>query len=386
MRMIFSYLLSRIWPQDSNAGEAFIMDVLKEVVHFLSTMMPKRSAKKIVLIVLLILRIPPQTAARYSGFKKSTSYALRNRLLKLLSGTSLPGFVARECTVKKGRGRKSPIRDIGDEIIAHIDSTNCFTLTEIQKWILDEYGLKVSTRHLSKFLKGRGVRKLKGGSIPAKADPKEQRDFYRDTLLPLMRKAGNGKNVLFFMDAAHFVMGCDFIGCVYCRVRRFARSLSGRARYNVLGALEYASKKVITVTNNTYIKADSVCDLLKKIRDANKGKIIHIVLDNARYQKCDCVTKLARELRINLEFLPSYSPNLNLIERLWRFTKSELRKTSWSDFKAFSGKIDSIIDSTTKENKYKIDRLIGEKVQLYDDYVKLDESTLSPPPADDTAA
>ena len=384
--MIVSSLFSRLWMQDDAATEKFIMNVLKEVVHFLSAMMPERSAKKVVLIVLLLLRIPAQTAARYSGFKKSSVYDLRRKMMKLSPEEPLSGFVARECTVKKGRGRKSPIKGIEDEIIAHIDSTNCFTLTEIKQWISDEYGVKVSTRHLSGFLKSRGVRKLKGGSIPAKADPKEQKDFYNDTLLPLMRKAGNGRNVLFFVDAAHFVMGCDFIGCVYCRVRRFARSLSGRARYNVLGALDYASKAVITVTNDTYIKAESVCELLKKIRVANKGKIIHIVLDNARYQKCECVRELARDLRINLVYLPSYSPNLNLIERLWRFAKSELRRTSWNDFKAFSKQIDSIIESTTKENKSKIDRLIGEKVQLYDDYVKIDDSTLSKPTAEDAAA
>ena len=384
--MIIPNLFSRLWMRDNAASEEFIMNVLKELVHFLSSMMPERSAKKIVLVVLLLLRIPVQTAARYSGFKKSAAYVLRGNLMKLSSGTPIPGFIARECIVKDGRGRKSPIKGIEDEIIAHIESTNCFTLTEIKQWISDEYGVKVSPRHLSKFLKSRGVRKLKGGSIPAKADPKEQRDFYSDTLLPLMHKAGNGKNVLFFVDAAHFVMGCDFIGCVYCRIRRFARSLSGRARYNVLGALDYTSKAVITVTNDTYIKAESVCELLKKIRAANKGKIIHIVLDNARYQKCECVRELAQDLRINLVYLPSYSPNLNLIERLWRFAKSELRRTSRNDFGAFSKQIDSIIESTTNENKFKIDRLIGEKVQLYDDYVEIDGSTLSKPAADDDAA
>ena len=129
-----------------------------------------------------------------------------------------------------------------------------------------------------------------------------------------------------------------------------------------------------------------MCELLKKIRAANKGKIIHIVLDNARYQKCECVRELAQDLRINLVYLPSYSPNLNLIERLWRFAKSELRRTSWNDFGAFSKQIDSIIESTTNENKFKIDRLIGEKVQLYDDYVEIDSSTLSKPAADDDAA
>ena len=191
-----------------------------------------------------------------------------------------------------------------------------------------------------------------------------------------MKKSKEGKkHVLLFMDASHFVLGCDFIGSVYCKVRKFARSFSGRKRYNVLGALDYATKKVITVTNETYINADSVCELFQKIRSAYRGKIIHIVLDNARYQKCKSVSKSAEDLHINLHYLPSYSPNLNVIERLWRFVKTELRRTAWIDYKSFKENIDLIIDSTAKENKSRMDSLIGEKVQLYDDYVMLNENT-----------
>ena len=196
-----------------------------------------------------------------------------------------------------------------------------------------------------------------------------------------MQKARHNLHALYFVDASHFVLGNDFIGSVYCKTRRFARSFSGRKRYNVLGALNFVTKEVLTVTNDDYIKADSVCSLLKKIREANERRAVYLVLDNARYQKCACVQELAQSLKINLVYLPSYSPNLNLIERLWRFTKTELRRCAWSDFEVFSSRIDSIIASTIGENAAKINRLIGEKVQLYDGYVKLDENTLTPPPA-----
>ena len=386
MSRILSSVLQRS-NKSCDTLDAFSLKVLGGVMAFLSAMMPERSAKKIVAIVLLTLRFPVKTVVKYSGFKKSSVYMLRGELIRLRLDTKsdFAGFVRRQCTILKGRGRKSPIKDIADEIVAHIENSNCFTLTEIRQWISDEYGIKVSIRHLSDFLKRNGIRKLKGGSIPAKADPAKQRSFYQDTLFPLMQKARTGRHVLYFVDAAHFVMGSDFIGCIYCKTRRFARSYSGRARYNVLGALNFATKEVITVTNNDYINAESVCELLVNIRAANKGKIIHLILDNARYQKCERVQELARTLRINLEYLPSYSPNLNLIERLWRFTKNELRRTAWSNFKDFSSKIDAIIDSTTKENSGKINRLIGEKVQLFDDYMQLDENTLCPPSATEIA-
>ena len=79
----------------------------------------------------------------------------------------------------------------------------------------------------------------------------------------------------------------------------------------------------MTVTNEAYINAESVCQLLRKLSELNLGIPISVVWDNARYQKCAVVFELAQELDITLVYLPSYSPHLNLIERLWRFVRKE---------------------------------------------------------------
>lgn len=182
-----------------------------------------------------------------------------------------------------------------------------------------------------------------------------------------MDRAERSEVALLFLDASHFVMGCDFLGCVYGTVRRFVTTFSGRMRYNVLGAVDYATKKVLTVTNESYITATEVCRMLHKISDEYAGKTVHLVLDNARYQKCRPVHELAARLGISLEYIPPYSPNLNLIERLWKFVKGELRSKYYDDFALFKQEIDSIIDSTSKSNKGRVSKLIGQKVQLFDD-------------------
>jgi len=185
-------------------------------------------------------------------------------------------------------------------------------------------------------------------------------------LLPMMSMATENKLVLLFLDASHFVMGCDFLGCIYGKVRRFVKTFSGRKRYNVLGALNFVTKKVTTVTNDAYITATEVCKMLRIIANKYKGKIIHIVLDNARYQKCAVVIELANELNIVLHFMPPYSPNLNLIERLWKHVKSKLRSKYYNQFDVFKGTIDTIIGDTDKDSKEIVDRLIGESVQIFD--------------------
>ncbi len=82
---------------------------------------------------------------------------------------------------------------------------------------------------------------------------------------------------------------------------------------------------------------------------------------------------------IALEYIPPYSPNLNLIERIWKFVKGELRSKYYSDFESFREKIDSAICSTTGSNKTKIDKLIDKEIQLYHNIRKVNDNTFSYP-------
>ena len=86
----------------------------------------------------------------------------------------------------------------------------------------------------------------------------------------MKRVKNDAKAALLFMDASHFVMGCDFLGYVYARTRRFIRTFSGRKRYNVLGALDFAAgRRVLSVTNDAYITATQLCGMLRKISAQN---------------------------------------------------------------------------------------------------------------------
>ncbi len=85
---------------------------------------------------------------------------------------------------------------------------------------------------------------------------------------------------------------------------------------NVLGAIDAITKELIAIANEGYINAQSICELLILIANENIGMPITMILDNAKYQKCQIVWELAEELGIELLYLPSYSPNLNL--RFWK--------------------------------------------------------------------
>lgn len=124
------------------------------------------------------------------------------------------------------------------------------------------------------------------------------------------------------MDAAHFVFG-TFLCCLWSFTRLWVRAASGRQRFNVLGAWNAVTRQLTYVANTTVVNTDTMCELLRKIAAQNLIGPITIVLDNARYQRNAIVQALAKDLGITLLYLPSYSPNLNLIERLWKFIKRQ---------------------------------------------------------------
>jgi len=188
--------------------------------------------------------------------------------------------------------------------------------------------------------KKKGLRSRAIGFLPCKANPEAQRNFLEDTLKPLINKANTGMIELFFMDASHFVMG-GFAGRVWSVTRKYVKTASGRQRYNVLGALNFISKKIETVTNSSYITSTQVIEMLEKLSKLFT-KPIKIILDNARYQHCAVVIEKAAELGIELIFLPTYSPNLNLIERVWKLVKSKVLNSAY--YETFNGFCDKIYD------------------------------------------
>jgi transposase len=186
-------------------------------------------------------------------------------------------------------------------------------------------------------------------------------------LQPRLRQAQRGQRTLLFVDAAHFVFG-PFLGYLWCLVRLFVPGPSGRKRYNVLAALNAVTHEVIRVTNHSYINAASVCALLRQVAAADLPRPITLVLDNARYQRCALVQALARSLRIELLFLPSYSPNLNLIERLWKFVKKDcLASRPLPDYETFTGTIDACLNSLDTKYKQQMTTLLTLNFQTFED-------------------
>jgi transposase len=281
--------------------------------------------------------------------------------------SGLPGFLE-----ENYHQPKSQLEPYTEQLKEFFKKQLPHTVNQAIEMIGKETGIRLKPSACRVFLKKIGMKCRRCGVVPGKAmEDDEQRQaqqaFHDNQLQPILDEAKQGKRTVLFVDAAHFVMGA-FLGMVWCFVRLLLPSASGRKRHNVLGAYDPITHEAITVTNDTYINQDVFCEFLDKIAKAyaDSGRPITLILDNARYQKCQSVANKAKELNIELLYLPPYSPNLNLIERLWRFVKKQVLYSKHYDrFDAFRNSINTCITQLGTCYKNEMQSLMTMNFQLF---------------------
>ena len=249
---------------------------------------------------------------------------------------------------------------------AHSRAEPPATIKEAQSEIETLTGIHRSETQVRHYLQTLGLRWRKVGMLPAKADPEVQATYLETELEPRLAEAQAGQRAVFFVDAAHFVLA-PFLGFLWCFARGFLQAPAGRQRFNVPGALNAITHELVMLINDTYVTATAVCASLHKLADLHLTLPITVVLDNAPYQKCALVLAMAAELHLELCFLPAYSPNLNLIERLWKFVKKQcLYSHYYADFAAFKTAITTCLEQTSTTHKAALDLLLTLRFQRFE--------------------
>ena len=178
-------------------------------------------------------------------------------------------------------GKPNELAAYADLLTAYFKEHPPVTIAEAQHVIEEQTGLKRSPTQVREFLLRLGMKCRKVGHVPGKAaDPdniEEQEQFKHNEMEPRLEEALAGTRKVYFMDAVHFVFRV-YLGFIWCFERLFIPSPSGRKRFNVLGSLDAVTHELITVTNETYINSLSVCKLLDKIAEANRGLDIAITV------------------------------------------------------------------------------------------------------------
>jgi len=264
------------------------------------------------------------------------------------------------------KGPPSALHRFTEAMKASLEQQPVSTYKEAKARIKDLTKLNRSLTQVKHYLDQIGCTRRKVCQIPDKRDIEKQETFKHDTLEPLIHQAQRAQIHLVFVDAAHFVLR-PFLEVLLSVVSLFVNASAGRKRYNVLGALDAITRELTLVTNFTSINSVSFCALLDELkRRYADGVPIHVILDHARYQKNACIQAHADHLGITLVSLPAYSPNLNLIERRWKFVKKTvLYSTYYADFGAFTAAIDQCLADTQDRYQEELKTVLTLKFQTF---------------------
>ncbi len=200
--------------------------------------------------------------------------------------------------------------------------------------------------------------------IPGKA-PSEavQKDFIKHIEYYSQQK----DTILLFFDPCHLLHNVVNSRMWQPRGKKGTitiKSNTGRRRINILGALDIENFSVTTILTEETCNSERVVEFLQKIKEKYPDKKIVIVLDNARYNYAIVTRNFAEENNIKLLFLPPYAPNLNLIERLWKFTKKHLvNNTYYEDFTQFVNTADNFFNNLSDYNQ-ELSSLFTQKFQI----------------------
>ena len=153
---------------------------------------------------------------------------------------------------------------------------------------------------------------------PCKANVEKQKEFIEE--YRQLKENLSENDQVYFVDGVHPQHNTIAnYGWIKKGVQKHLKTNNGRQRVNINGAINLETKQVIYVEDDR-INAQTMIALLQKILKNQKEGEIHIILDNARYYHAQLVKDFLKENdRVILHFLPAYAPNLNAIERLWKY-------------------------------------------------------------------
>ena len=250
----------------------------------------------------------------------------------------------------------------------YIERNNILTSAQVCAYVKRRFNKVYTVNGMTKTLKRLGFSYKKPKRKPGKSCYWRQFEFWINLhlILAFLKETES----LYFLDATGFEHNSKLdYGWMRKGKDRYIKSNSGRGRLNVNGAYNPKTREVITICQKENVKSESNILLMEKILNENQDKRrIILVLDNAPMNKSRKVKEFVEKQngRLELYYLPVYSPNLNLIERLWRFSKKKLLSNKYyASFTRFEGVIKDFFERRIHRMKKELTRLMTLNFELY---------------------
>jgi transposase len=215
-------------------------------------------------------------------------------------------------------------------LIEHLQTHTYLYAKDIAVYVKSMWNISYSVSGMTDWLNRNHFSHKKPSLVPGKANLQAQQAWI-DQYHKLKQNLHKDETIC-FIDGVHPTHNTQAsYGWIRKGVRKEIHSNTGRQRLNLSGALDLIEKKLHFQEDQT-LNAQSTITFFQKIEKAYPDKkVIHVFSDNARYYKNVEVQKYLEGSKLKLHFLPSYSPNLNPIERLWKWMKERVQYNTYYD-------------------------------------------------------
>ncbi len=223
-------------------------------------------------------------------------------------------------------GRKTMLTDGElEELKLWLDENLCLATMEVVDYVKKKYRVEYSRSGMTDLLHRLDYVYKKPTIVPGKCDPEEQEKFVKK--YRRIRKTRSENDVILFGDACHPQHNSmPAYGWIRRGIEKELKTNSSRQRLDIHGVYDIDRHQTVVDFPKT-INADTTIIFLNKILKAYpNAAIIHLFVDNASYYRSKKVREFLHRhrKRFRIHYLPPYSPNLNIIERLWKFFKKKI--------------------------------------------------------------
>ena len=250
--------------------------------------------------------------------------------------------------------------------------TGCFrNADQIRQWLQDTFDVSYQRSGVKDLLQRIGVSYHKVTGFLWKADPDKQKEFVRKHKRQKSRAQRAGATTRrYYVDACHPIWGLDLVFSCWLLVgQRFLVGMgSGRKRLNILGAYGPDDQEYLDLRlTRDNINGEQFVNLLRLLRERHpEVKQFILYLDNAKYYDKPVVQEwLQRQPEFHLEPVPPYSPNLNLIERLWKFLRQKALTRWHKTFEAMQEAVSEVLDHL-EQYRTELSTLLVENFHIID--------------------
>ena len=249
-------------------------------------------------------------------------------------------------------------------LISHIEESLYLDSNAIKNYVESMYDIKFSRSGMISWLHKHNFSYKKPNRVPAKADNSKQTEFIES--YKKLKDALGEDDVMLFGDGVHPSMETKVsAGWIRTGQHKELKTTASRTRLNILGALQLDNMNLLTRDYQT-INSNSVIDFMEQLKKSYVDKEkVYLIVDNGPYYTSNIVKSKAVEIGITMIYLPPYSPNLNPIERLWKYMNEKVRNNVFfHSAKDFKQQVISFLDENWDKNKVGLESRINDNFQI----------------------